>query len=99
MYNYKNKDNLDELISSSDNSEELSEEEIDEEEIKKLFKKVSMSKNKINMKIKDKKKGKEEIILEDKNINNSIIKYLYKSTLPYKTLPKDQLTRVYDNVP
>ena len=41
----------------------------------------------------------EEIILEDKNINNSIIKYLYKSTLPYKTLPKDQLTRVYDNVP
>ena len=35
----------------------------------------------------------------DKNINDSIIKYLYKSTLPYKTLPKDQLTRVYDNVP
>jgi hypothetical protein len=65
LYNYKNKDNLDELISSSDNSEELSEEEIDEEEIKKLFEKVSVSKKKINMKIKDKQKEKEKIILED----------------------------------
>jgi len=25
--------------------------------------------------------------------------YTYKSTLPYKTLPEDQVTRVYDNVP
>ena len=41
----------------------------------------------------------EEIIIEDSNITDGVLQYLYKSTLPYKTLPKGQLTRVYDNVP
>ena len=33
------------------------------------------------------------------NINGLVYTYEYKSTLPYKTLPEDQITRVYDNVP
>jgi hypothetical protein len=41
----------------------------------------------------------EEIIIEDSNITDGVLQYLYKSTLPYKTLPKGQLVRVYDNVP
>ena len=31
--------------------------------------------------------------------NEGVFQYKYKSTLPYKTLPPDQLPRVYDNVP
>ena len=31
--------------------------------------------------------------------NEGVFQYKYKSTLPYKTLPADQLPRVYDNVP
>ena len=31
--------------------------------------------------------------------NNKIYEYTYKGSLPYKTLPEQQLTRVYDNVP
>lgn len=30
---------------------------------------------------------------------SSTYTYTYKSTLPYKTLPEDQITRVYDNIP
>jgi len=30
---------------------------------------------------------------------NSTYTYIYKSTLPYKTLPEDEITRVYDNIP
>ena len=41
----------------------------------------------------------EEIIIEDSSITDGVLQYLYKSTLPYKTLPKGQLVRVYDNVP
>ena len=41
----------------------------------------------------------EEIIIEDSNVTDGVLQYLYKSTLPYKTLPKGQLVRVYDNVP
>ena len=33
------------------------------------------------------------------NINGSVYTYEYKSSLPYKTLPEAQVTRVYDNVP
>ena len=31
--------------------------------------------------------------------NEGVFQYKYKSTLPYKTLPADQLPRVYDNIP
>tara|TARA_B100001093_G_scaffold98718_2_gene90713 strand:- start:4999 stop:10107 length:5109 start_codon:yes stop_codon:yes gene_type:complete len=31
--------------------------------------------------------------------NEGVFQYKYKSTLPYKTLPVDQLPRVYDNIP
>ena len=31
--------------------------------------------------------------------NEGVFQYKYKSNLPYKTLPADQLPRVYDNVP
>ena len=31
--------------------------------------------------------------------NDKIYNYTYKGSLPYKTLPEQQLTRVYDNVP
>ena len=41
----------------------------------------------------------ELIDLKDVDSVNGVFQYKYKSTLPYKTLPKDQLTRVYDNVP
>ena len=37
--------------------------------------------------------------LKDSDGSEGVYQYKYKSTLPYKTLPKDQLTRVYDNVP
>jgi len=37
--------------------------------------------------------------LKDSDSASGVYEYKYKSTLPYKTLPKDQLTRVYDNVP
>ena len=33
------------------------------------------------------------------NIIGTAYTYEYKSTLPFKTLPEDQVTRVYDNVP
>ncbi len=41
----------------------------------------------------------ELIDLKDSDSVNGVFQYKYKSTLPYKTLPQDQLTRVYDNVP
>ena len=41
----------------------------------------------------------ELIDLKDVDSVNGVFQYKYKSTLPYKTLPQDQLTRVYDNVP
>lgn len=37
--------------------------------------------------------------LSDSDSSTGVYKYKYKSTLPYKTLPQDQSTRVYDNVP
>ena len=37
--------------------------------------------------------------LDDTSSSTGVFQFKYKSTLPYKTLPKDQLTRVYDNVP
>jgi len=37
--------------------------------------------------------------LKDTDSSTGVYQYKYKSTLPYKTLPKEQLTRVYDNVP
>ena len=33
------------------------------------------------------------------SFSGSTYTYTYKSTLPYKTLPEDQITRVYDNIP
>jgi hypothetical protein len=39
------------------------------------------------------------IDLNSSNTLDGVFQYQYKSTLPYKTLPKDQLTRVYDKVP
>ena len=39
------------------------------------------------------------IDLNRTNTIDGVFQYQYKSTLPYKTLPKDQLTRVYDKVP
>jgi hypothetical protein len=33
------------------------------------------------------------------SFSGSTYPYSYKSTLPYKTLPEDEITRVYDNVP
>ena len=38
-------------------------------------------------------------ISDDSVGSNKIYEYTYKGTLPYKTLPEQQLTRVYDNVP
>ena len=40
-----------------------------------------------------------ELIELERDLNNNVFHYDYKSTLPYKTLPQEQLTRVYDNVP
>ena len=37
--------------------------------------------------------------LKDTDSASGVFQFKYKSTLPYKTLPQDQLTRVYDNVP
>jgi hypothetical protein len=37
--------------------------------------------------------------IDDTDSANGVYQFKYKSTLPYKTLPQDQLTRVYDNVP
>ena len=37
--------------------------------------------------------------IDDTDSVNGVYQFKYKSTLPYKTLPQDQLTRVYDNVP
>ena len=37
--------------------------------------------------------------INDISSSSGVFQYKYKSTLPYKTLPEDQLTRVYDNVP
>jgi hypothetical protein len=39
------------------------------------------------------------IDLQNKAANTNIYNYPYQSQKPYKTLPEDQLTRVYDNVP
>jgi len=44
-------------------------------------------------------KAVELIDLKDSDSINGVFQYKYKSTLPYKTLPQNQLTRVYDNVP
>lgn len=42
----------------------------------------------------------EQINITDSSVgSDKIYQYIYKSTLPYKTLPERQLTRVYDNVP
>ena len=41
----------------------------------------------------------ELIDLDDTSSVNGVFQYNYKSTLPYKTLPPNQLPRVYDNVP
>jgi len=38
-------------------------------------------------------------INDDSVSSNKIYNYTYKGSLPYKTLPEQQLTRVYDNVP
>jgi hypothetical protein len=38
-------------------------------------------------------------ITDDSVGTDKIYEYTYKGTLPYKTLPERQLTRVYDNVP
>jgi len=37
--------------------------------------------------------------IDDIDSADGVYQFKYKSTLPYKTLPKDQLTRVYDNIP
>ena len=37
--------------------------------------------------------------LQDADSSTGVYTYKYKSTLPYKTLPQNQSTRVYDNVP
>jgi len=40
------------------------------------------------------------VVQEDiSSFSGSAYTYTYKSTLPYKTLPEDQITRVYDNIP
>ena len=41
----------------------------------------------------------ESIDLENSNEKSNITTYNYKSTLPYKVLPEDETTRVFDNVP
>lgn len=41
----------------------------------------------------------ETINLQNDSIENNYLKYIYKSTQPFKTLPKDEATRVFDNVP
>ena len=38
-------------------------------------------------------------IVDSSVSSNKIYNYTYKGNLPYKTLPEQQLTRVYDNVP
>jgi len=37
--------------------------------------------------------------LNNQKSSTGVFQYKYKSTLPYKTLPQDQTTRIYDNVP
>lgn len=45
-------------------------------------------------------KSIEQINITDNSVGvDKIYQYTYKSSLPYKTLPEKQLTRVYDNVP
>ena len=45
-------------------------------------------------------KSIEQINITDDSVGaDKIYQYTYKSSLPYKTLPERQLTRVYDNVP
>lgn len=45
-------------------------------------------------------KSIEQINITDNSVGvDKIYQYTYKSSLPYKTLPERQLTRVYDNVP
>jgi len=41
----------------------------------------------------------ELVDIKDIDSSNGVFQYQYKSTLPYKTLPQDQTTRVYDNIP
>lgn len=41
----------------------------------------------------------ELVDLKDTDSASGVYQFKYKSTLPYKTLPNDQSTRVYDNVP
>ena len=41
----------------------------------------------------------ELVEIKDSDSENGVFQYRYKSTLPYKTLPQDQTTRIYDNVP
>ena len=41
-----------------------------------------------------------QLAITDSSVgSDKIYNYTYKGTLPYKTLPENQLTRVYDNVP
>jgi len=45
-------------------------------------------------------KSIEQVNITDSSVGvDKIYQYIYKSSLPYKTLPEKQLTRVYDNVP
>ena len=41
----------------------------------------------------------ELVDIKDADGSDGVFQYQYKSTLPYKTLPQDQTTRVYDNIP
>jgi len=41
----------------------------------------------------------EYIDIRQSSPNNNIYNYVYQSQKPFKTLPEDQITRVYDNVP
>ena len=41
----------------------------------------------------------EDIKSVDASINNGILNYTYKSLEPFKTIPEDQITRVFDDVP
>ena len=41
----------------------------------------------------------DDIDAQSASISNGILNYTYKSFEPFKTLPEDQITRVFDNVP
>jgi len=41
----------------------------------------------------------ELVDIKDIDSSDGVFQYQYKSTLPYKTLPQNQTTRVYDNIP